>query len=227
MVYAICAAAATASVALAVMTLDLKRVRRCRLLRPAEPENAPEGKQLTKQQIRLFSGLIAVGAAVTMWRLAETSDGALNACKLALTLVLLTGSACVDGIEHRIPNIFPGVLALSAVVILTAAYAAGRDGAPAYLISGVFAAALCGGCLTVGSILSHHGIGFGDIKLICALALMGGVYTAGGTLFFSMLLCALVSCGLLMTKKKTMKETVPFGPFILVGYMLTICASVY
>ena len=61
-----------------------------------------------------------------------------------------------------------------------------------------------------------------DIKLLAALGLMGGVTIVGGTIFFAMLPCALVSAGLLITKKKTMREAIPFGPFLLIGYMLTI-----
>ena len=62
----------------------------------------------------------------------------------------------------------------------------------------------------------------GDAKLIGALgALCGGVCVMG-TLFFGTLLAALCAVFLLLTKKATMKYTMPFGPFIFAGYLITI-----
>ena len=146
----------------------------------------------------------------------------LNLLKLSLALVILTGCACVDGVEHRIPNFLSGTLALSALALLAAGFLTGQTGAFGYLQSSLFAAAVTAACLVVGAVLSHQGIGAGDIKLLAALGLMGGVTIVGGTIFFAMLPCALVSAGLLITKKKTMREAIPFGPFLLIGYMLTI-----
>lgn len=205
------------------MALDHNKVQCSQLLHPADTEQYANGKQLPKTQIMLFSVVITIGAAFTVWRLVAVSHDVLNVLKLSVALVCLTGSACVDYIEHRIPNLFPGVLAVLAMLFLAAGFLIKQDGASAYVFSSVFAALACSVCLIVSNFLSHQGIGLGDIKLITALALMGGVYIAGGTLFFSMTACALVSSCLLITKKKTMKEAVPFGPFILLGYMLTIC----
>lgn len=208
---------------LANVALDHKKVQCCQLLYPADTERCTDTKQLTKTQIMLFSFIIAAGAAATIWRLTAVSHDVLNVLKLSVALVCLTGSACVDYIEHRIPNFFPGVLAVSAMLFLVIGILTKQEGALAYLFSSFFAALVCAVCLIISNFLSHNGIGLGDIKLITALALMGGVYIAGGTLFFSMTVCALVSGYLLITKKKTMKEGVPFGPFILLGYILTIC----
>lgn len=223
MIYIIGIAAVIFCFFLANMALDHNKIRNYRLLCPADAEQYADAKQLTKTQIMLFSVVIAAGAAFTVWRLTAVSHDILNVLKLSIALVCLTGSACVDYIEHRIPNLFSGTLAVSAMLLLAAGFLTKQDGASAYVFSSVFAALACAVCLIVSNFLSHQGIGLGDIKLITALALMGGVYIAGGTLFFSMTVCALVSGFLLITKKKTMKEAIPFGPFILLGYMLTIC----
>lgn len=224
---AIAAAAVAASFLLASVTLNLEKVHRIKVLCPHDMENQEDGKQLTQAEIRILSVIVAIGAAGAMWRTTVSVSSVLNVTKLAVALVLLTGSACVDYIEHRIPNFFSGTLALLAVTLLTAAFSTEPETALEYVISSVFAVVVSVACLTLGSILSHQGIGFGDIKLIGALALMGGVYIVGGTLLFSMLLCAVASVFLLITKKKTMKEAIPFGPFILVGYMMTLCLIKY
>lgn len=227
MIYVISVATVITCFLLANLTLDQNKLKKISLLRPRIPDEGAGGKQLKQAHIRLFSGFIAIGAAVTVWRLSITGYGAFNTLKLSIALICLTGSACVDYIEHRIPNIFPLVLAVGAAAMLTIGCVTKQEGAIGYVMSSVFAAAVSAACLIIGSFLSHNGIGMGDIKLITALALMGGVYTVGGTLFFAMTMCALVSCYLLITKKKTIKGSIPFGPFILLGYMLTICASIF
>ena len=220
--YIICVAAAVGSFFLAWRTLDLKTVRSSRLLRSRHPEDEEMGKQLGPQQILALALLLTLADTVTVWRLFLTVHDPLNLLKLSLALVILTGCACVDGVEHRIPNFLSGTLALSALALLAAGFLTGQTGAFGYLQSSLFAAAVTAACLVVGAVLSHQGIGAGDIKLLAALGLMGGVTIVGGTIFFAMLPCALVSAGLLITKKKTMREAIPFGPFLLIGYMLTI-----
>ena len=220
--YIICVAAAVGSFFLAWRTLDLKTVRSSRLLRSRHPEDEEMGKQLGPQQILALALLLTLADTVTVWRLFLTVHDPLNLLKLSLALVILTGCACVDGVEHRIPNFLSGTLALSALALLAAGFLTGQTGAFGYLQSSLFAAAVTAACLVVGAVLSHQGIGAGDIKLLAALGLMGGVTIVGGTIFFFLLPCALVSAGLLITKKKTMREAIPFGPFLLIGYMLTI-----
>lgn len=220
--YIICVAAAVGSFFLAWRTLDLKTVRSSRLLRSRHPEDEEMGKQLGPQQILALALLLTLADTVTVWRLFLTVHDPLNLLKLSLALVILTGCACVDGVEHRIPNFLSGTLALSALALLAAGFLTGQTGAFGYLQSSLFAAAVTAACLVVGAVLSRQGIGAGDIKLLAALGLMGGVTIVGGTIFFAMLPCALVSAGLLITKKKTMREAIPFGPFLLIGYMLTI-----
>lgn len=208
---------------LANAALNQEIVRKCKYLRPRIPDEQIAGMQLTAWQIRGLSLLVALGAAVAVWRLTVSVHDTLNLLKMATALVILTGCACVDGIEHRIPNFFTGLLALLALAFLAAGFLTGQEGAFGYLNSSIFAAVASAIVLIIGMILSHQGIGFGDIKLITALGLTGGVYITGGTLFFGILLCALASGCLLLTKKKTMKESVPFGPFLFIGYLLTVC----
>lgn len=218
----ICLSAAAGSFLLAWRTLDLKTVRSDRFLRSRRPEEET-GKQLNCRQILTLALAITLADAVAAWRLFLTVHDSLNLLKLSLALVILTGCACVDYNEHRIPNFLTGTLALSALALLAAGFLTGQTGAFGYLQSSFFAAVVTASCLVIGAVLSHQGIGAGDIKLLAALGLMGGVNVVMGSIFFGMIPCALVSAGLLITKKKTMKEAIPFGPFLLAGYILTVC----
>ena len=214
----ICLSVAAGSFLLSWRTLDLKTVRSDRFLRSRRPKEET-GKQLSRRQILT----LAPADTVAAWRLFLTVHDLLNLLKLSITLVILTGCACVDGLEHRIPDFLTGTLALSALALLAAGFLTGQTGAFGYLQSSLFAAVVTAACLVIGAVLSHQGIGTGDIKLLAALGLMGGVNVVMGTIFFGMIPCALVSAGLLITKKKTLKEAIPFGPFLLVGYILTVC----
>lgn len=174
--------------------------------------------------ISLAVTLLCYGAAVALFFHVE---GALNRFRMLTGLVCAAGAACNDYREERIPNIFPLVMAVSGLVCLAAGYVTGQDGAMSYIASSLIAAFLVTACMSVAALLTKNGIGAGDIKLLGALALLGGIYTVGGTLFFGLLCCCLTAAVLLLSKKKTIKESLPFGPFVFIGYLVTIFMSVY
>jgi len=67
-----------------------------------------------------------------------------------------------------------------------------------------------------------RGMGMGDLKLISALGLLMGWPDIIFVIIFSFLTGALASFYLLIRKEKTMKSRIPFGPFIILGSLLTI-----
>ena len=105
---------------------------------------------------------------------------------------------------------------------LSIGYFSSQEGATAYIFSSVFASIAVAIFMIVASLLTRQGIGMGDIKLLTALALLGGVNTIGWTLIFGVAVCAVAAVFFLITKKKTVRGTMPFGPFILIGYIITI-----
>lgn len=220
--YAIGAAAALCCFFLSGTALDREKIHRSKYLRPRCPEEEDGALRLTGRQIRAISALITLLAAATAWKLTGRVQDTLNYLKLTAALTILSGCACVDLVEHRIPNFLTGLLALLSALFLSAGFLTGQPGALGCLNSSLFSAAASAAVLTVGSLLSHQGIGMGDVKLIVALGLAGGVYVTVGTVFFAALLCALASGWLLLSGRKTLKESIPFGPFLLIGYMLTL-----
>ena len=69
-------------------------------------------------------------------------------------------------------------------------------------------------------VLSHGSIGGGDIKLIAIIGLYAGASKAFPVIFISFVLCAMASIVLLISKKRTLKESIPFAPFIFAGMLL-------
>ena len=66
------------------------------------------------------------------------------------------------------------------------------------------------------------GMGFGDAKLILAIGLIMGWPDITLVITLSFLIGSLISIFLLTLKKKSMKSTLPFGPFIIVATIITI-----
>ncbi len=226
MTWIVCLGSALGCFLLASRTLDLDLVGRSPLLRKRgealPPEREREGRQLSRKNILLLAALLGVCGGLSAWRTMEITADVLTRLKVLVGLFGLVGAGCVDALEHRIPNVFPAGMGGSALLLLALGFAAGQEGAAGYAFSSLFAAGVCTLGLLAASLLTHGGIGGGDIKLVGALGLLSGVYTVVYTLFFAMLLCALTAAALLLTKKKTIKEALPFGPFLLAGYMITL-----
>lgn len=217
MEYLMCAIVALGCFALARWALDIEQVEKCRLTRAREP--VERTKTLSTVQMWWIAGGLGLCGGATMWRILDRAQDAVTIAALTIALLCLLGGACVDALEHRIPNIFPSILALGAVLLLILSVATRQPGAMGYIVSALLSCAGCAMALLVASALSGGGIGPGDIKLVSALGLMCGVDVICRTLIFGMTACAVTACILLMTKRKTRKDTLPFGPFLLFGYM--------
>ena len=62
-----------------------------------------------------------------------------------------------------------------------------------------------------------RGMGWGDVKLAVALGLILGWPRALVAVFLAFIAGAIAGIGLVLTKKKTFGQTIPFGPFLVVG----------
>lgn len=72
------------------------------------------------------------------------------------------------------------------------------------------------------ALISRGGMGGGDIKLVGALGFLLGLYMTLVMIFLSFILGGIVSIGLILTKVKTKKDPIPFGPFIVIATYITL-----
>ncbi|MBC9784957.1 prepilin peptidase [Heliobacterium chlorum] len=87
-------------------------------------------------------------------------------------------------------------------------------------VNGIMGLLTGGGILLAIAILSKGGMGGGDIKLAGVIGLFLGKTQILLVLFLSFLIGASVGIYLLITKRKTMKDMIPFGPSLAVaGYI--------
>lgn len=76
---------------------------------------------------------------------------------------------------------------------------------------------ICGGLMYLISVLSRGGMGGGDVKLMAAAGVALGWKAALLALAFASFTGGLVAIALLLTKKATPKDAIPFGPFLAFG----------
>ena len=96
-------------------------------------------------------------------------------------------------------------------------YLMGADNWPVRLgVGAVFGAAVIGLAYLMSS---GKGMGLGDVILLFALGLIFGWPDIFALVLFSFVIGSLISLGLVYSKKKTMKQIVPFAPFVFLGLM--------
>lgn len=150
-----------------------------------------------------------------------------NLLRLVLLGTLLTAAAYIDALSHKIPNwivlctaaVFAGCTVLDFVLSWT-------DAVPMALNS-VLAAAVFFVVFFLVRLASRGGVGYGDIKMITAAALILGIYGTFSFLLVSHVLAAVAAIALLVSKKATRKDGLPFGPFFYLGYLVTILTGMF
>ena len=67
----------------------------------------------------------------------------------------------------------------------------------------------------------------GDIKLFSALSLLLGLYGGMCTLILAQLAALVCAVVLLLARKATLKDSIPFAPFFAVGFLLCLILGTY
>lgn len=185
---------------------------------------AEEENRYTKVNIIVLAAAIIGGLAGAF---TYKNTVSLFACmQLGSTFIAVLVAAIYDYKLKIIPNILPAVLIVERCILFVAEYII-MENAFSYLISSILGCLFVIFVLGVASRISRGGIGMGDIKLLAGIGFMCGLYTVLFTMVFALLVCGVFTVGALGLKKKTMKDSVPFGPFILAGYILVLFLSFY
>ncbi len=82
-----------------------------------------------------------------------------------------------------------------------------------------------GGLFLVIALVSRGGMGGGDVKLAAMLGVFLGWQDVLLSFFFAFIFGALVGLILIVTKIKSRKDYIPFGPFMVLGALIVILAK--
>lgn len=138
---------------------------------------------------------------------------------LSLLTSILLSIAMID-LKHQI---IPDSLVVSALVLniiyKTASYFI--YDMPFGFLDSVLGLLTGAGFFLIILLISHGGMGGGDITLIGALGFSLGFKNTLLMILLSFIIGAIISLFLLAFKFKTMKDPIPFGPFIIIAFYLS------
>ena len=193
-----------------------------------------EAKCESKESSRLLSNstivycslmFIITVAASFLFCTIYKDNGILMSLKRLALLSLLWPIAFIDYKTFRIPNTFIIFGIVCRVIIL--AFELIFEGQFVWMtllseviaaVALLLAAGLCALCI-------KNSIGFGDMKLFIVMGLMLSLSGIWSAIFLSLVVSFFISAFLLITKKKTRKDAIPFGPAIVIGTYLSVCLS--
>ena len=91
-----------------------------------------------------------------------------------------------------------------------------------FMLSSVSGFLLGGGMFLLCYLLTRGGIGAGDVKLFAVLGFYLGSGVIFTTTFLTIVYVAFYSCVKLLMKKTSLKQEMPFAPFIFLGTMTSM-----
>ena len=216
----------TAVLSMVSFLLMLRDISEHKELFHPETELTDRVKPLSAWAIVYCALMFAVTvAASVLFCTVYRDNGILMSLKRLALLSLLWPIAYIDFKTYRIPNAFILYGLLCRAVILALEMFFDSSFVWVTLISELIAAGglllaslLCGLCI-------KNSIGFGDMKLFLVMGLMLGLEGIWGAVFLSLIVSFFISIYLMITKKKTRKDAIPFGPAIVIGTYLSVCLS--
>lgn len=128
-------------------------------------------------------------------------------------------AAIIDWKFQLIPNRYLlGFLALT-LVLLAAEALTDFSGFRATIVLSLIGSAVCGGIFLLTNLLSHNGLGMGDVKLVFILGLLLGLDDTLAGLLWTFVFSAIAGIVLLIRKKAKMKTKIAMGPFFFLGFL--------
>ena len=146
--------------------------------------------------------------------------------KLCILYAILISAAMVDYKLKIIPNylVLIGLGARTAIYLLEIFLASDMK---QIVVNDLIGFALGFGVFAIVSVITRQALGFGDAKLFAVVGLTLGSFGTYSVMFTSVLVSAVISIILLIFKKRGRKDSIPFGPCIYIGYILTLLLGSY
>lgn len=171
-----------------------------------------------------FMFALTVAASFLFVTVYKDNSVLLSIKRMAL-LSVIWPLAYIDAKTYRIPNAFIVFGLICRVIILAFEMIFEYHFVWSVLVSEVvtalallFAALLCSLCI-------KNSIGFGDIKLFVVMGLLLGFEGIWGAIIVSLIVTFIMCVYVLVTKKKSRKDSIPFAPAIVIGTYLSVCLS--
>lgn len=136
----------------------------------------------------------------------------------AIIFSILIVIAFIDFKQMLIPDILVLCILVTTIVYKLAKYIIYHESPQ--LLDSIGGLVLSAFLFIVFILVSRGGMGTGDVTLIASLGLILGIKNIFLTIFLSFIIGAILSIFLLMTKIKGRKDSIPFGPFIILAFFM-------
>lgn len=134
---------------------------------------------------------------------------------IMISILIVIGMIDLDTTNVYFKTTFTGFV-LAIVFLALYAYM----GLP--IISYIYGGIIGGGTLALIILITKGGMGWGDVEICFVCGLFLGVKPTLLMLFLSFVIGSVIGLALIASKKKTRKDYIPFGPFIVLASIITI-----
>ena len=160
--------------------------------------------------------VLAVAAGVAGWAIAARSTLPWWATAVHLAaLALLVALTATDWEQRRLPHVL-----LDPLIVLGVAFVPFNPAVEPLMA--LLGAASAVAFLWVSGRIVAGGVALGDLYLVAPLGLLLGWPAIFAAVFIAALLVAAMSLVLLVSGRAAMKSYVPFGPFLVIGAVVTL-----
>lgn len=166
--------------------------------------------------------LCLAGCVGMTWVFAQYRYGPLKSIRYLMLLAVLYPIAWKDAKEKIIPNRWLAYILVCRIVLFVAEIICFPDLWLENVTFTLFGGAVSGAVFLIAYVLSRHAIGMGDVKLFAVIGLCLGFRTTYLVMVMSLILSALYGTGMVLRKKKSMKDEIAFGPFIAAGTFVVL-----
>lgn len=186
--------------------------------RSSEPASGivPPAQYNKGMQMAIYLGAaivsIVCGYAISACAVTPAAVIELSACYFAAL-----AAAVIDARLQIIPNYLSIMLIIVRLAVMAYEVIITKNAA-GFLISSVVGCLLIALFLILSNRIAKGGVGGGDIKLLSCIGFTGGISTVLYTFLYALIACCIVSVLMLLTRKYTVKDQIPFGPFIYLGF---------
>lgn len=182
-------------------------------------------KERSKSMIvySLIATIVVIGITVALIYIYEENTFVFNLKRVCL-MSFLWAVAYTDFKEYRIPNTFIilGFLYRGLLVLPELLFG---ELIVVNLISEVIAMIVLLLATGLCRLMIQNAIGAGDMKLFMVMGILLGLDGIWGAVFISLIISFVIAVFLLVTKKKSRNDNIPFGPAIALGTYISIFLS--
>ena len=167
-----------------------------------------------------YAGLPIIVISLLLIRVGRTEPFVM----LQHELVIIFGyaAAILDLKTRRIPNSLVLAMLAAWVLTMTPMMFFNTGAAIGLLKDAALGFAVGGGLFLLVYLVSHKGLGGGDVKFIAVAGLYLGLRGAIPVILYGTVLAALTGMSLILLKKIGRKDAIPLAPFIFAGILATV-----